>query len=291
MSRRPRVSVIVPFAGAPEDLAPLVEGLTRLELAPGDEVLVAHNRLPESVDVTRGRARVLGAGRIHTPAYARNRAAEFATGEWLLFLDADTVPQPDLLARLFDPPPAPETAVLAGGIDDIAAREGPIARHSVVRRHLAQEHTMGRPDRAYATSANCAVRAGAFHAVGGFDPLARAGEDADLCFRLSRTGAGLEDRPDARVGHIGRDRLAARLDQLATHGAGAAWVNRRHRGSMPPPSPAALARRLGRDGAAIVRALTRRDAAAAQVHALDALGALAFELGRLRANRPPDSRA
>lgn len=291
MSPRPTVSVIVPFAGAPEDLVLVLERLAAIDLTPSDELLVAHNRLPETVDVTRGRARIVGAGRIHTPGYARNRAAGFAAGEWLAFIDSDTVPTPDLVSRLFEPPPSAQTVVLAGGIDDLAVGDGPVARHAATRAHLAQANTIDRVDHPYATSANCAMRADAFRAAGGFDPLARAGEDADLCFRLIRAGGRLEDRPGARVGHAGRDRLWARLSQLATHGAGAAWVNRRHPGSMPAQSPALLGRRLSHDALAFVRALTGRRPVAAELHAVDGLSALAFELGRRWPNRPRDPRA
>ena len=58
------------------------------------------------VDNTPGRAARAErshAPEIHTPGYARNRGAAEGSAEWLVFIDADVTPAPDLLDRYFEP--------------------------------------------------------------------------------------------------------------------------------------------------------------------------------------------
>jgi cellulose synthase/poly-beta-1,6-N-acetylglucosamine synthase-like glycosyltransferase len=137
----------------------------------------------------------------------------------------------------------------------------------------------------YAQTANCAVRRSAFEAVGGFDPAARTGEDADLCFRLANAGWALEERPEAIVKHESRETVSAKMVQLALHGSGSAWLNRRYPGTFPGPSLTQLARRLGASARHAVVAVARGDSESAAFALLDLAGACAFELGRLLPNR------
>lgn len=276
---RPTVSVIVPFAGSEAELDATLETLGRLELRPGDELLVADNR-PEP------RKRAGGAGRgsggcpvpppvvidAHGPAssyFARQRAAERATGEWLVFVDADCVPEPGLLDAYFQP--APKEAVLVGGIEDWVEHDTRVARHIAARRKLDQGNTL-RHARPYGQTANLAVRRDAFEAVGGWPDPVRSGGDADLCWRLAAEGYGLEERPAARVRHRNRATLPALLRQLHRHGSGMQWLDRRYPGAFPPPTPRALAARA--------KLLARGEW-------IEFLSAWAVDLGRLRANGDP----
>jgi GT2 family glycosyltransferase len=221
---------------------------------------------------------------VRTPAYARNRAADGARGEWLVFVDADVLPDPGLLDAYFDPAPRPQTAVLAGGIEDVAPRPTLVARTNTVRARMSQRTTLERAGTPYAQTANCAVRRSAFEDAGGFEAGARAGEDADLCFRLRRAGWGLEARPRAAVQHRSRETLRAWLKQLALHGSGAAWLERRWPGEFPAAGPLGLGRRFVRDGAGALGSLARGDRGGATTAILDLLGTAAFELGRLLPN-------
>jgi glycosyltransferase involved in cell wall biosynthesis len=262
------VTVVVPFAGSDQRLRELHEALWTLRLRPGDELIVADNRLHP----------------VHTPAYARNAGATGARGEWLVFIDADTVPDAGLLDAYFDPPPGPRSGVLAGGIRDVAARDTATALAVVARRQMDQRATLERAGTPYAQTANCAIRRTAFEAAGGFDAAARAGEDADLCFRLQRAGWRIEERPRALVDHRSRATVVAWLRQMLVHGSGAAWIERRWPGELPAPGTGRLARRLARHAAAAARSLAHGDLRATENAVLDLLGAAAFELGRLYPN-------
>ena len=288
MSRRPTVSVIVPFAGSGDDLLRVIAELERIEVRGGDELMIADNRSRSgSLSGAGGPVRVLAAGGIRAPGYARNQAARVAQGEWLVFIDADTIPSPGLLDAYFIELPGPRTGVLAGTILDRPGGSGVAARRSAGRAQMSQQATLGRRGSPYAQTANCAVRSAAFEAVGGFDAEARAGEDADLCFRLARAGWRLEARANASVEHPTRATLPALLAQLARHGSGAAWLDRRYPGEFPPPGPRELIGRPLRVLAGALVALARGRPAAAFDALLELLEAWAFDLGRMLSNRPP----
>lgn len=283
MPDRPSVAVVVPFAGSPAELHALLERMRSLERGPADQVIVAHNRFAGKAHEHDG-IRVIPARGVPTPAFARNRGAEHADSEWLLFLDADTDPVPALLAAYFEPAPGPATAVLAGAISDAAPAQAQlVARYAAAREHLGGRTTLDRPW-SYAQSANCAVLRRAFEQVGGFAERARAGEDADLCFRMAAAGWELEERPNAVVRHMARSSIAGLLAQLALHGSGAAWANRRYPGSFPAPATRTFIRRLAHSVREASGSLIRGDPRAASFALLDLLGAVAFELGRLLPN-------
>lgn len=281
--------MIVPFLGDERSLSELIARLARLRLAPGDEIIVADNR-PAHRSRLPGEEppppiALVDAAGVQSPGFARNRAAAMAAGEWLVLIDADTEPSPALLPAYFEPLPAPDCGILAGGIEDRAATDTVAARHAASRGHMNEARTLDRPAFPYAQTANCAIRRAAFQQNGGFAEDARAGEDADLCFRLGMAGWRLESRPAARVVHLTRPTTAALLAQLARHGSGAAWCERRHPGSFPPPSPRELAGRLARSAAEAVLAVARSDGAQARAHLLEFAEAGAFELGRHLPNR------
>jgi GT2 family glycosyltransferase len=171
--------------------------------------------------------------------------------------------------------------VLAGGIADVPGSTSAAARYAAQRAQMSQRMTLDRARTPYAQTANMAVRASAFAAVGGFSEDARSGEDADLCFRLAHAGWLLEERPAAFVEHPTRATLGALLRQVAHHGSGAAWLNRRYPGEFPPEGPRALAGRLARAGGAAARAARRGDRAAVDAGLVEVAEASAFLVGRL----------
>jgi cellulose synthase/poly-beta-1,6-N-acetylglucosamine synthase-like glycosyltransferase len=295
---RPPVTVIVPFLGSEEALGRCLHQLAPLAVREDDELVVADNRpSPDggaggsSVDVVAPgrprRVRFIRACGVRSPGFARNRAAAGAAGDWLVFVDADTRPHPELLELYFDPPPSAATGLMAGGIIDVSGGPSLAARYSAARGQMSQQTTLKRLGTPYAQGANMAVRRRAFDAVGGFDENARSGEDADLSFRLAAAGWGMEERPRAEVEHLTRRTLAALVVQLARHGSGAAWLNHRYPGEFAPPAAHQLAARLSATAARALAAAMRGRREAAGAGLVELLGGCAFEGGRLLSNRAP----
>ena len=296
---RPAVAVVVPFAGDGGAARTTLAAIERLELRDGDELMVADNSasgvvaaaVAEGGDVIAspgldglGAGRVLRADRERSSYHARNVGARATRSEWILFIDADCIPAPNLLDAYFVEPIPDDCAVVGGQIGGDPAQRSFIARYSRSRNYLSQtEGLHGKAGSAVAT-ANMLVRRRAFDAVGGFTEGIRSGGDVDFCWRLMRAGWRLIYRPEAAVVHRHRESLPGFLAQVARYGAGARWLERHHPGASPPwPLVPGL---LGsaRDIAVNVRRGRFEEAA---YRAVDAIGLVAHNVGYLGDNRAP----
>ncbi len=232
------VTLAVPCYDAARTLGPVLAGVRRQAVAP-DEVLVIDDG---SRDDTARLARRLGARleqheRNRGLAAARNTALEHASGDVVVFVDADAVPHPDLVRRL-----------TAGYDDDarLAAVGGQILEiggASAVDRWRAAfwRQTLGdRPldDAPFVVGACCSVRRSAALAAGGFSPAYRTnGEDVDISVRLRASGQRLAYDPRALVYHGRRDTLSSLLTMIFRHSRDQV---RALRGGGEPVSPVVL---------------------------------------------------
>lgn len=285
------MDVVIPFRGDPAQLARLSERLDVLRLAPGDSLTVVDNtpgsRTTGAPDCA---GTVLRAAERATPAYARNRGAQRGSAEWILFLDADVVPPPDLLDRYFDPLPGERTALLGGAVLDEPASPGGgvAARYAELREVSSQEGTYRFGRRGYPKTSNAAVRRAAFEALGGFREEIRAAEDADLAYRLRDGGWETERRDGAAVVHRNRATVRAFVVQRLVHGAGGAWLDREYPGALPARRlPGLVWWALRTTAGGLLEAGRSHDRDAAVEALLGPLDDVAFELGRSLPNRRP----
>lgn len=206
-----------------------------------------------------------------------------------MFLDADVAPADDLLDRYFEPPPAPDTALLGGGVlDEPVPLDAPVvARYAFLRRTMSQQRTFDFGRWGYPKSANIACRRSAFETIGGFREDIRAAEDADLTYRLRGAGFQVERREAASVIHFSRRTLGSLVRQQALWGAGGAWLARVYPESVPLARGSALARWAFGETARGLMRLRPRDRDSAIYALLRPVEALAFEIGRLLPNERP----
>lgn len=276
------MSVVVPFAGDDGAAARLGESLAGLRLGAGDELIVADNRAGGAVRLGGDAAqrRVVAAAGERSSYHARNVGAAEGEGEWLLFTDADCVPDPGLIDAYFDPPPDAATGALAGAVVTDPAQSALLARYADDRGFLDQEtglHTAGES----AATANLMVRREAFRAVGGFAEGIRSAGDVDLCRRLVDAGWRIERRPGAAVRHLHRESLTDLLGSIARYAAGARWLNERYPGTAPQWPLVHGLFLCGRD---IALDLARLRLERAAFRGIDALGMFAHAIGYRRSN-------
>jgi mycofactocin glycosyltransferase len=285
------VDVVVPFRGPAADLEELRARLRRLRLGPGDSILVVDNTpRPQPEGDPGGEAPVLHAPERATPAFARNRGAERGTADWLVFFDADVEPSEDLLDRYFDPPPGERTALLAGGVVDepVPPTGSPIARYLHIRGSMSQDDTFRFGEWSFPKTANAAFRRAAFEELGGFRDEIRAGEDADLTYRLKAAGWELERRDDARAVHLSRQTVRGFVRQKLVHGAGAAWLDRRYPGAWPARRRPGLIWWGVRTAAkGLFSAALARDRDVALWGVFEPVELIAYEFGRSLSNERP----
>jgi GT2 family glycosyltransferase len=256
LTQRPSVSVVMPFAGSQADALEAFRALTGLDVRPEDQRILVDNAalgLTGSAGVE-----VIDAAGERSPAHARNAGARKASGEWILFLDADCLAPADLLDRYFLTPVAGDIGALAGEIAPPAGGPGAPSlaeRYGSARSFLGQASHFAHRYLPRAAAANLLVRRTAFEALGGFYEGLRAAEDTDFSWRLQQAGWRLELRAEAHVEHRYRASVGELRRQWRGYAAGRAWLSRRYPGFTPEPA-AARALRRGR------RLVSRRSARA-----------------------------
>lgn len=175
-----RLTVIVPATNQPPTLAACLEAIRN-----------AFDR-PEQVIVVEDRS-------LTHPALARNAGARQATGEILVFVDADVTVHQDIFLRirrafLQDP----GLGALFGSYDDAPGDPGVV---SVLRNLLHHHVHQSSPGPASTFWAGLgAIRRDLFESAGGF--LEHPIEDIELGMRLTETGARIVLDPDIQGKHL-----------------------------------------------------------------------------------------
>lgn len=274
---RPSVSVVVPFRGDRAAANRMLAALRWLDLRDGDEAIVADNTAGGLLGTMQvGEVQVVNAPRLRSSYHARNAGVRAATGDWLLFMDADCVPQADLLAAYFSEPIADDCGALAGQILGDPDQRSFAARYARSRKLFDHADGLIQAAEGGAAAGNLLVRRTAFDGIGHFTEGIRSGGDLDLCRRLPAAGWRLDFRAQALVHHRHRATLPSLLGAIARYGAGARWLNERYPGSSPPwPLHLGLAS-VGRDVVGHVRARRIEDAA---FRGIDGVGLVAHRIG------------
>jgi GT2 family glycosyltransferase len=279
---RPAVSVVVPFAGDAAEAMRVHSQLAGLDLSDADELIVVDNS-PEPVAEAVAPVRVVRAADVASSYYARNRGAEAATNEWLLFVDSDCLLPATLLDDYFAAVPADRTGLLAGEVEGEPTQTSLIARYHRSRGHLAAEAPLELGPSPAVGTANALVRRSVWEELGGFTEVA-SGADFEFSWRAGTAGWGVEYRPGARVRHLHPETVAAMRRKAARYGVGQRWLDARYPGVPRPPR---LLRELARSTVGVpVWTLTARFERAA-FKALDAAWISAYARGwRRGANSP-----
>ena len=170
-----RLSVVVPATNQPPTLD---RCLAAIAVAAPDEVVVVDEASQPG------------------PAAARNEGAERATGDLIVFVDADVLIHADALARIrsrFER--RPELVAVFGSYDDHVATSGDVAAFRNLLHHTVHQRSAGDVKTFWAGLG--AVRRTIFEAVGGFDASRYPEpsiEDIELGARLAEHGPIALDR-------------------------------------------------------------------------------------------------
>jgi GT2 family glycosyltransferase len=199
----PTVSVIVPFHRGLAMLERVIDGIHASDLSL--EIVIVANGHVEPLDTLADRrdVRVIALPSACGPAMARNRGAEQAAAPVLVFIDADVVPHPAAIpAMLAVLSREPDVSAVFGAYDHAPAHPSFYSQY----RNLAHAfvHEQASPEASTFWAGLGAVRAAAFHAVGGFDErfVRPSIEDIDLGYRLKASGRGLRLDVAARGTHL-----------------------------------------------------------------------------------------
>jgi GT2 family glycosyltransferase len=202
-----RISVIVPVHNGGENLRRCLQGVAAATRPPDETIVVDDG----STDGSAADAAALSARVVTTaagprgPAYARNRGAEAATGDVLVFVDADVVVHRDALARLETVLAGePDVAALFGSYDDEPRARSAVSLYKNLLHHYVHQH--GEREAGTFWAGCGAVRRTVFLTAGGFDEsyTQPSIEDIELGVRLRRAGHRIQLCPEIQATHLKR---------------------------------------------------------------------------------------
>ena len=179
-----KISIVIPAFNEerllPATLRSVQEAALAFEAAGwSSELIVCDNN---STDRTAEIAAAAGARVVHEPinqiSRARNTGAAAATGDWLVFVDADSHPSAGLFASVAGA--IRRGDVMAGGATVAADDERLVVRATVAGWNLISR-TVG-----WLAGSFIFCERAAFQRVGGFSHALYAGEEIDLSRRLKR---------------------------------------------------------------------------------------------------------
>lgn len=199
-----RISVVVPVFDGAETLPACLGGVANSQY-PAAECWVIDDGSSDGSAALAERmgAMVLSTGGPWGPATARNLGARHASGDLLLFLDADVVVHADALGRIAERFAAePDLDALMGAYDDAPADSGLVSQfknlmHAFVHRNGNRE--------AFSFWCGCgAVKRAVFLEQGGLDESYRRPsiEDIEFGYRMLRSGRRLALDPEIQCKHL-----------------------------------------------------------------------------------------
>jgi glycosyltransferase involved in cell wall biosynthesis len=183
----PLVSVIIPAYNCERDLEQTVQSARSQSGCRVEIIIVDDSSTDSTAEVIRSFGDTVKTLRVPNggPGIARNVGAALATGEWLAFLDADDLWEPDKLQKQLLLAEQEKTAVVysntrnfgaTSDVDEIRFAEDQLPSGEVFESLL---------DDNFVTFSSVVIRRDAFFDVGGFNPRRHAGEDWDLLLRLA----------------------------------------------------------------------------------------------------------
>ena len=212
------LSVIVPARQAAECVARTLDALDRSELPREQwELIVVDDASTDSTSVAAaGFADVLvrlPGGQPFGPAYARNRGADFAHGDILVFIDADVrVRQNTLTGFLSTFRNEPDVSAVIGCYDGVPAPRGLVSQYRNLLQHYVHQKNAGPTDVFWGGCG--AVRRTAFIEAGGYDEWSfdrPQVEDIELGHRIRAAGRTIVLRPEIQATHLKRWTLQSLL--------------------------------------------------------------------------------
>lgn len=230
----PLVSIVVAHYRQPDELARTLAALHRQD-HPADrlQIIVADDGSPEPPEVPDGVELVRQADEGFRLAAVRNLGVRRARGDVLVFLDADTAPEPAFVRELTRLPALAPDCVTVGrrrhadlrGVDidrlaDSAAERALPEPAWLTDAYRHSDDLLRADDRSYrhVIGAVIACSRAMFDATGGFDEsfTAYGGEDWEWTYRAWLQGAVLAHVPQAIAWHDGPD-AAGRGDGGLAH--------------------------------------------------------------------------
>lgn len=215
-------SLIIPVKELNDYVRETVPYILSLDFADW-ELFIVTNENQKTEWPNESRIKMLSSGRVG-PAEKRDIAAAVATGQYLVFLDDDSYPEPSLLSLALEK--FRDGAVALGGPAVTPTTDS--FKQRVSGAVFSSRITGGSPERYRPVgdqrevddwpSVNLMMSRDIFLKIGGFNSPYWPGEDTFLCLKLLRAGYRVTYVPNLIVWHHRREGLVRHMKQVGAYG-------------------------------------------------------------------------
>ncbi|MEK7795419.1 MAG: glycosyltransferase family 2 protein [Candidatus Hydrogenedentota bacterium] len=230
----PAYSIVIPTYNSSKTLRTLLQSLAEQSFN-GFEVIVVDDgstddthEIASRFDIRYERQENRG------PAAARNRGAALASGEWLVFADADTVFRRDTMEQIDRVLKSCDADALVGTYSGQPANKGFVPEYKALWERVTIDEGFTLDERGLARNNSWAPRPGVvrksvFNALGGFNTAFRGAdlEDMELGYRLFEAGYKTYFAPAVRIQHHYPHTMAKELRPFARRVV--LWIRMRRR--------------------------------------------------------------
>jgi GT2 family glycosyltransferase len=200
------ISVIIPVYNSKYTISRCIDAVLSSDYPDYECIILDDSSSDGSIDIIKEKAvRVVELkDGPHGPAYARNHGAEVASGDILLFIDADVIIQPDTLTKVVSLLSSnPSAVAVFGSYDNNPGDSGFLSQYKNLIHHFV--HQTAREDASTFWSGCGAIHKETFQKMGGFDDkrFTRPSiEDIDLGYRLKAEGYHILLCKELQVTHL-----------------------------------------------------------------------------------------
>ena len=239
-SRMPKFSVIIPVYNRPEEVVELLDSLTMQSLKADMQVIVVEDgsstTCEKEIAPYHKQLDLLYIKQDNKgPGGARNRGAQEAQGEYLIFFDSDCVLPSDYLKRTQDHLDNEHLSCF-GGPDK--AHKFFSSVQKAISYSMTSIFTTGgirggkkKMDKFYPRSFNLGVEKSIFDEIGGFSDM-RYGEDIDFSMRVLEAGHEIGLISETFVYHKRRTSFRSFFKQVFSSGSARVVLASTHKGAL-----------------------------------------------------------
>jgi len=213
-----KLSIIIPCFNAANTIAVQLEALANQHWSNPWEVIVSNNgstdetiAIVEQYQEKLPNLRIIDSSDQGGAAHARNIGASSATGDALLFCDADDEVALGWLAAMGEA--LSKYDFVAGKREYNKLNEPWTLKYRTLSQLDGLQEYNYPPFLPHASASNLGVRRVIHEAIGGFDETMRQLEDTDYCWRIQLAGTELHFVPDAVVHYRLRDTIGGLYHQ------------------------------------------------------------------------------
>jgi len=182
MTNTPKISIIIPTLNEERSITPLLQSIKQQTTADYEVIIADAGSTDQTTEIVRQFGATVVEGGM--PAVGRNRGAQAAQGEYLLFLDADVLLTKSFLAEMISEFEEKELDIASCSVVPLSDKTIDIILHGVANAYISLTQYFY----PHAPGFCILIKKSVHDQIGGFDESLKLAEDHDYVNRAQKVG-------------------------------------------------------------------------------------------------------